>query len=71
MPRRAKGLYLMINQELFEEKRGDTIFVPVEDWKIRNEALQLFSEQPGLPVIWRSGIPCIYTPRPISILLFS
>lgn len=63
MPRRAKGLYLMINQELFEEKRGDTIFVPVEDWKIRNEALQLFSEQPGLPVIWRSGIPLVFIPH--------
>ncbi|MEW5784339.1 MAG: CPBP family intramembrane glutamic endopeptidase [Bacillota bacterium] len=56
------GLYLMLNQELFDEKRGDIIFLPVEDESIRAEAMRVYEKQPGLPVLWQNGIPLVFKP---------
>jgi membrane protease YdiL (CAAX protease family) len=56
------GIFLMVNNEIFSELRGDTIFMPVLDAADRNAALVLYERQPGLPVLWQKGIPLVFNP---------
>ena len=59
----TSGIYLVINQDLFDEKRGDIIFMPIDDKLTRVEVRQIFAKQQGLPVLWPTGIPLVFTPH--------
>jgi len=56
------GLYLDIDVDLFNEIRGDTIFVPVEDINDRETAMHIYKQQQGLPIQWQRGIPLVFYP---------
>lgn len=64
------GIFIEIEQEAFEEQRGDIIFVPVEDIVARNALMHIYARQPGLPVFWQKVIPLSFVPRQGSIFYY-
>jgi membrane protease YdiL (CAAX protease family) len=64
------GIYLVISQALFESKRGDTIFIPVENEAERAKQTALAVRQPGLPVHWQRAIPLSFTPYGHSLFYY-
>ena len=56
------GLYLDLDYDLFTDIRGDTLFMPVEDFSAIDKALLIYEKQVNLPVVWESGIPLVFSP---------
>ena len=56
------GLYLDLGYDLFTEIRGDTLFMPVDDFSALDKALLIYEKQIHLPVVWESGIPLVFPP---------
>lgn len=51
------GLFMVIDDNLFETIRGDNIFVPVEEQETLEEVYDIVEKQEGIPSIWEEQIP--------------
>ena len=54
------GLFMVVEHSLFEEIRGNNIFVPVEDKELLDQVEAIFKLQMGVPVIWQDTIPLTF-----------
>ncbi|MFO7952798.1 MAG: CPBP family intramembrane glutamic endopeptidase [Bacillota bacterium] len=54
------GIFMVIENELFDEMRGDNIFTPVENQQRLNNYKELVEKQKGIPSIWNDIIPLTY-----------
>lgn len=64
------GIFMVINEHLFDELRGCVIFMPSEDADARRDAERICKQQPGLPVIWKKVIPLTFVPAADSIYYY-
>lgn len=64
------GMFLMVDNEIFSEIRKDTIFMPVENAPARDAALDIYEQQPGLPVLWQTGIPLVFYPDSTTVYYY-
>lgn len=60
------GIFMVIDEKLFEELRGCIICLPLENSDAAQQVMEIYERQPGLPVIWRPVIPLMFTPAPDS-----
>ncbi len=67
----ALGIFMTIEHELFEQIRGDNIFLPIEDRDRLEMVSAVFHRQVGKPTIWESKIPIsFHTPDGLSYFYF-
>ncbi|HOJ83800.1 MAG: CPBP family intramembrane glutamic endopeptidase [Dethiobacteria bacterium] len=64
------GIFLVIDNKLFEEIRGSVIFLPLEDPATAQDLMEIYERLPGLPVIWQSMIPLMFAPASDSIYYY-
>lgn len=57
------GIFMIISNDLFEELRGDNLFIPVEDQEKLEEVVKIGEKQKGIPTIWKNKIPLSFHPR--------
>lgn len=69
-PEKPAGIYLYINHEVLEEKRGDIYWIPVKDQDARAEVLQFIEKQQHLPVVWPGTIPLEFHPRGSAVYYY-
>lgn len=51
------GIFIVTENQLFEEIRGDNIFIPVEDETLLNHLGEISEIQKGIPTLWEDTIP--------------
>ena len=67
----ALGIFMTIEHELFDQIRGDNIFIPIEDRESLEMVSTVFQEQVGKPTIWEGKIPIsFHTPEGLSYYYF-
>jgi len=54
------GIFMVLEQDLFDELRGDNIFTPVEDWERLNAYMEISEKQKGIPSIWDDIMPLTF-----------
>jgi membrane protease YdiL (CAAX protease family) len=54
------GLLMLIDHKLFENIRGNNIFMPVEDKVLLDQVTLIFNKQKGVPNIWKDRIPLAF-----------
>ncbi len=59
-PEVAGGLFMVTEHSIFEEIRGDNIFMPLEDEPLLNQVTEIAENQKGLPAIWKDTIPMAF-----------
>jgi membrane protease YdiL (CAAX protease family) len=59
----AGGILMVIDHPLFEEIRGDNIFIPVEDRETADRISGIFDKQIVVPVLWEVYIPLTFHAR--------
>lgn len=57
---RIGGLLMLIDHRLFEEIRGNNIFMPIEDQVLLDQVKMIFNKQKGVPNIWKDRIPLAF-----------
>lgn len=63
----AYGVFMTVEHGLFEEIRGDNIFIPVQDLERLEIVTAVFNRQEGKPTIWKDKIPMsFHTPEGLS-----
>jgi len=67
----ALGIFMTVEHELFDQIRGDNIFLPIEDRDRLEMVSAVFHEQVGKPTIWEGKIPIsFHTPEGLSYFYF-
>ncbi len=67
----ALGIFMTVEHELFDEIRGDNIFIPIEDRDRLEMVSTVFNRQVGKPAIWEDKIPIsFHTPEGLSYYYF-
>lgn len=56
------GIFMVINENSFEEIRGCVIFLPSDDTETKLKVNRIYEQQLGLPVIWKKVIPLTFVP---------
>jgi membrane protease YdiL (CAAX protease family) len=56
----AGGLFMVIEHDLFDLKRGSNIFTPVEDIGLIRTVEDIAALQKGIPSIWKDTIPLTF-----------
>ncbi len=56
------GIFLVINEKIFEEIRSCVILLPSDDPETGLKMKKIYEQQPGLPVIWQKMIPLTFAP---------
>ncbi len=54
------GLFIVTENQYFEEIRGDNIFIPVEDEALLNHLEEISETQKGIPTLWEDTIPLTF-----------
>jgi len=54
------GLFMVIDNNLFDEMRGDNIFTPVEEQRRLNNYSEIAEKQKGIPAIWEDIMPLTF-----------
>ncbi len=67
----ALGIFMTVKHDIFDEIRGDNIFVPVEDRSQLEMVSTVFNKQVGKPTIWHDKIPIsFHIPKELSYFYF-
>ncbi len=67
----ALGIFMTVEHELFDEIRGDNIFLPLEDRDRLDMVSYVFNRQAGKPAIWEDKIPIsFHNPEGLSYFYF-
>ena len=51
------GIFIVTENQVFEEIKGDNIFLPVEDEILLSHLGEISDAQMGIPTLWEDGIP--------------
>lgn len=51
------GLFIVTENQVFEEIRGDNIFIPIEDETLLSHLEEISDSQAGIPTLWEDTIP--------------
>ena len=54
------GLFMFLEHALFEELRGNNIFMPIEDEELLGQVETIFARQVGMPAVWEKTIPITF-----------
>lgn len=54
------GLFMVTDYQLFEQIRGDNLFIPLEDEILASQLSSIVDRQIGFPVIWKDTFPMIF-----------
>jgi len=67
----ALGIFMTVEHEVFDEIRGDNLFVPIEDRDRLEMVSAVFNRQEGKPAIWEDKIPIsFHTTEGLSYFYF-
>ncbi len=65
------GLFIVTEHSIFEEIRGNNIFMPVEDEALLSQVARIGDNQKGIPAIWKDTIPVTFhAPEDLSYYYF-
>lgn len=56
------GIFIVLEHNLFEEIRGDNIFIPVENKLLLSQIEAITGKQTGMPAVWETTIPLTFRP---------
>jgi len=56
------GLFIVLEHNLFEEIRGNNIFIPVENKLLLSQIEAISNKQTGMPAVWETTIPLTFRP---------
>ncbi len=62
------GIFMILSHDLFEELRGDNLFVPVENQEKLEQVVKIGEKQKGIPTIWKNKIPLSFHPRDAGLV---